>query len=288
MTTEAKPGNEFSFSDPHSWRALKAKTSWIGLTLPSSALLLLGLIVPVLAILRGVGLRSGAAILPPGVLVRVELTTLRIATLVSLFATLFATITVLMLRKSSLLVQKIVLAICLFPIGVNITFRVFGVQFLIAGLGSMCDSLRAMVPSLSFSPDRILFTQTATIVGLTHWLFPVAALVIFSGLGNVRQDLIEAGELLAAPRLAVLLRIVLPALRSQILLCFTLCFCLAYGAYITPAALGGVGDVTLGRLIGSLLDEGQSQVAALPAIIGILTPLAVSGLIGILAKARRC
>jgi putative spermidine/putrescine transport system permease protein len=251
----------------------------LGLLLPAFALFSVGLIAPFVAMVRGINLRLSDPILPLAVLVRVEMTTLWIAILVALVVTTLATMVVLIMRRVSPGMKKGIMWICLFPLGVNIAFRVFGVQFVLAELGFIFGNLHKVIPALSFSPEQILFTQTATVIGLVHWLFPVAVLVVSSGLGNIRQDLIEAASLLGAPVYVVLCRVVLPALRFQVLLCFVLSFCLAYGSYITPAALGGIGDITVARLIGTLLDEGHSQVAIVPAIVGIVTPLVVAVLV---------
>jgi len=254
------------------------------LAVPATILLILGLFLPLISLLGPGNLSYDVQVLSPAVTFRVQWTTLKIATAVALVVTLLGTCVALLLRETTTFAQKVVLAICVFPLGVNIAFRVFGVQFVIAKLEAACERILTVVTLGEVSPPSILFSQAATVIGLVHWLLPIAVLVVFSAVARIRQDLIDNAELLGAPPLAVLFRVVLPSIMGEILLCFVLSFCLAYGAYITPAALGGLDDITLTRLIGNLLNEGQGASAALPAVIGILTPLAAFGLGALLMR----
>ena len=88
------------------------------------------------------------------------------------------------------------------------------------------------------------------------------------------QTIVDAALLMGTPQRAVILRVILPQLVPAVLTSFTLAFCLAYGSFITPAALGGINDVTITRLIGSLLADGRAADASAAALVALLGPAA--------------
>jgi ABC-type spermidine/putrescine transport system permease subunit I len=255
--------------------------------IPVSVLLLVGLVWPVYSLVSGIKVSSPESmsrVLSLNVIFHVQMTTLRIAVVVALLSTILATSVTLLIRPLRSAIQRVVLVVCFFPLGVHIAFRVFGVQYLMSYGSPFSSLLRYLFPLWKVDLPSLLFTETATVIGLIHWTFPTAVIVMFPSVLQLREDLLDAASLLGAPWCATLVRLMLPLLLPAILLSFSLTFCLAYGAFITPAALGGLDDITLSRLIGSLFDEGHSDSASLLAVIGIVTPLMIFGAIYLTAR----
>jgi ABC-type spermidine/putrescine transport system permease subunit I len=221
---------------------------------------------------------AGNSALETSVTLHVEAVTLRISLLVALSVTSLAAIVALLIRDLAKRTQRIVLFVSLLPVGVNIAFRVYGVQAVI--------QLVAAIPGLT-SISNTLFTERATVVGLIHWLYPVALMMVYPSIAGLNESLLHAAQLAGASWLTTLRKVVLPILAPALSRAFCITFVLAYGAFITPAALGGPGDITVSRLIGALLNEGRGQSAVLPALLGIATPILVMAVVGLLAKVFR-
>jgi ABC-type spermidine/putrescine transport system permease subunit I len=249
--------------------------------LPAALLLAVGLVLPACSLFFGGGGANGETgyVLRPSVIWRVQWTTIRIAALVALFSTALAGCVALLVRPLGGRARAAVLFACFFPLGVHLAFRVFALQYLMSSSGPVASALR-VVPLLgSLDPSALLFTQSATIIGLIHWTFPTAVMVIYTPASRLRGELLDAAALLGASGRATLVRVIIPLLLPYFLLTFSLTFCLAYGSFITPAALGGLNDITVARLIGTLLSEGQADSARLPAAVGLATPLLVFGVL---------
>jgi ABC-type spermidine/putrescine transport system permease subunit I len=100
-------------------------------------------------------------------------------------------------------------------------------------------------------------------------------MMIYPSVAGFNESLLHAARLSGASWLTTLLKVVLPILTPALSRTFGITFVLAYGAFITPAALGGPSDITVSRLIGSLLNEGRGRSAVIPALLGIATPILV-------------
>jgi spermidine/putrescine transport system permease protein len=245
--------------------------------LPAALLLAAGLVLPTCAIFYGAGGGGTGYVLRSSVIWQVQWTTIRIATLVAVFSTALATCVALLIRPLGAGARAAVLFTCFFPLGVHLAFRVFALQYLMSSSGPVASVLRGLPLLSNLDPSALLFTQSATVIGLIHWAFPTAVMVIYTPASRLKGELLDAASLLGAPSSAMLFRVILPLLLPYLLLTFSLTFCLAYGSFITPEALGGLNDITIARLVGSLLNEGQVDSAALPAVIGLITPLLVFG-----------
>jgi ABC-type spermidine/putrescine transport system permease subunit I len=252
---------------------------------PSILVATVGFAFPLYSLISGIRTPTGgmSRVLSPNVIFHVQVTTLRIAGTVALISTILATIITLLIRPLHATIQRLILFICFFPLGVHIAFRVFGVEYLLSGNSPIAFLLRNVLPDWPINLPSLLFTETATVIGLIHWTFPTAVLLMFPPTLKLREDLLDAASLLGASGIVTLRRLILPLLLPAVLLTFSLTFCLAYGAFITPAALGGMNDITVSRLIGDLLNEGQAHSATLLAVIGLLTPLMIFSAIYLLA-----
>jgi len=237
-------------------------------TAPALVLLAVGFGWPL--VLLVVGLGSNGFTFPARLIVRVEMTTIELAITVSVAATALATALALVVRNLNEWVRRTVFFLCLFPMGVNIAFRVFGVQYLLSPEGPLVATAEAL--NLSLNPGALLFTRTATTIGLIHWTFPVVVPLMFVAATRLDEATEHAALLLGAPQRAVVFRVILPQLGPAIATSFTLSFCLAYGSFITPAALGGINDVTITRLIGSFLADGRGADASAAAVVALLGP----------------
>lgn len=96
--------------------------------------------------------------------------------------------------------------------------------------------------------QALLYSPTAVVITLTHFLLPFAILPIVSSLRGIADAEIDAARDLGATPFEVLRDIVVPRARPGILAGFALCFLIAVGDYLTPLLVGGTMAM-VGQLI---------------------------------------
>ena len=99
--------------------------------------------------------------------------------------------------------------------------------------------------------EALIFSPTAVVITLCHYLLPFAILAIYGSLRGIDRVTLDAARDLGAPALRVLTTIVLPQCQTGILAAFTLCFLLAAGDYVTPQLVGGTTSSMMGTFIQS-------------------------------------
>ena len=99
-------------------------------------------------------------------------------------------------------------------------------------------------------PIKLLYTEAAVIVAMTHVLLPFMILPIFSVLRTVPEELPRAAFNLGAGRTTVFFRVILPLSLPGVFAGALMTFILALGFYITPALIGGPQTLMMATLIG--------------------------------------
>jgi len=127
------------------------------------------------------------------------------------------------------------------------------------------------------APLWLVFGPIPVIIVLGLHYFPFAFLLVAAALGNLSSDLEETAELLGASRVKILRTITLPIVMPALLSAIILCFSLAIGSYGTPSLLGTPGGFTvLSVQIKSLMDLNlQSQAYILTIMLIALSVLVV-------------
>jgi putative spermidine/putrescine transport system permease protein len=86
-------------------------------------------------------------------------------------------------------------------------------------------------------------------VGMVHVLLPLMILPLYSVMRGIDRNLLKAAQNLGAGPLRTFVRVFLPLSLPGVRSGCLLVFIVALGFYITPALLGGLGDVMLATLI---------------------------------------
>jgi putative spermidine/putrescine transport system permease protein len=123
------------------------------------------------------------------------------------------------------------------PLLISVVVRSFGwlvilgpnglVNALLTGLGIVAD------------PLRLLYTETAIVVGLTHVFLSFMVLSVAASLERIDPALIRAAQNLGASERQAFMRVVLPLSLPGVAAGSLIVFTLAASAFITPALLGG-------------------------------------------------
>lgn len=134
-----------------------------------------------------------------------------------------------------------------------------------------------MSAGLTDEPVKLLYTQGAVIIAMTHVLLPFVILPIFASLKMLPPDYVRAARNLGAGPVRAFLLVTLPLSFPGVFAGGTMCFVLALGFYITPALVGGPGSMLMATLIGQqttvLLD--WPFAAALSTVLLAMTVLFV-------------
>ncbi|MDR9774724.1 ABC transporter permease [Rhizobium hidalgonense] len=100
------------------------------------------------------------------------------------------------------------------------------------------------------SPLKLLYTEGAVMLAMTHVLMPFMILPICNALRTIPAEYGQAARNLGATPLDAFLRVTLPLSLPGIFAGCVMCFILAIGFYITPALVGGPGTLMMATLIG--------------------------------------
>jgi ABC-type spermidine/putrescine transport system permease subunit I len=158
------------------------------------------------------------------------------------------------------------------PSFVSFSVRVFAWQGVLAGGG----------PVESLTGQRLLFTPTAVLIGMTTAYVPLFFLPTFVALTRVPASLLDAAADLGASRVRQTINITLPLARGGIGAGAALVGVLSVGEFIVPTLLGGGKVLMLGTILaerGAGRDQplaGAITATLLGAIIA--TTLIVSAL----------
>lgn len=149
---------------------------------------------------------------------------------------------------------------------------------------TICRNSRLRMPrgrsdayGLTDGPIRIIYTQGAVILAMTHVLLPFAILPIQATLRSLPADLTRAAANLGASPVRSFFLITLPLSLPGVFAGMILCFVLALGFYITPALVGGPNSMMMATLIGqqTLVAVDWPFAAALSTVLLTVTLLLV-------------
>jgi putative spermidine/putrescine transport system permease protein len=143
------------------------------------------------------------------------------------------------------------LFLLLVPLMVGIIVRTYG-WIVIFGREGMINNLLLGL-GVAQAPIKILFTETAVVVGIVEVLMPYMVLPIVSSIQKISINLEEAAASLGANKLHVFLHVLIPQSLPGIVSGCIIVFTLTAGAIVTPALLGGPQMHMMGTLIYQLM-----------------------------------
>ena len=133
------------------------------------------------------------------------------------------------------------------PFWTNLLIRTFAIMEVIRLDGIMNNVL--MWLGLLGEPIRMMYTDTAVLIGMTYVYLPLMVLPLFAAIDRLDFRLVEAGCDLYAGRVMVLRKIILPIINPGIIAGSILVFVPSLGDYVTPRLLGGGKKMMFGNFI---------------------------------------
>lgn len=175
----------------------------------------------------------------------------------------------------------------------NSYWRKVAVGFLI-GVMFLSTLVRVYALQLTFGPTGIakllsgligvsmngrVYTELVVILGLLHYLVPIAAITLLGTIQNVNPRLTEAGQALGAPRWVAHLTITVPLCVPGFLSAFLISFTLCLSAFVVPMILGKGKVLFVSNLIYARFSEiaNYPSGSAISIIMLILSLLLIYG-----------
>ncbi len=171
------------------------------------------------------------------------------------------------------------------PLSIGVIVKSFAWTVLLRSTGVVNKTLMAL--HIIDEPVRLIFTQTALIVGAVNIFLPFMILSVYAVVAQIDKRLSEAAATLGAPPLLCFLRVTLPLSLPGIIAGTALVFSLSVSAYVVPTLLMGERYQTLPTLIAKsfLLTREPAFGAAAGAVL-LAIALAVVILSSKLGKPR--
>jgi putative spermidine/putrescine transport system permease protein len=181
-------------------------------------------------------------------------------------------------RAGGLMLVAIIL-----PLWTSVLVRTYAWMVLLGRRGLVNEGLQTL--GLTDAPLPLLYNRLGVTIGMVHVLLPFMVLPIYSVMKGIDVELLKAAQNLGANRRQAFLRVYLPLSLSGLATGCLVVFVTALGFFVTPALLGGRGDMMIAMLIdvqvSQLLDWGLgSALAVVLFAVTVAILLAVQRLSG--------
>ncbi len=171
------------------------------------------------------------------------------------------------LAMSRGLLRSLFLASLFLPLAASVIAKAFAWTILLRSHGVVNDMLVFL--NLTDKPIRMIFTQTALIVGAANIFLPFMILPIYAVVAEIDPRLTEAAATLGASPAKAFLRVVAPLSAPGVIAGVALVFSLSVSAYVVPNLLMGENYPTLATTIAKafLLIRDPALGAAAGAVL---------------------
>lgn len=144
-------------------------------------------------------------------------------------------------------VRNVLLVLVMIPFWSNFLVRTYAWKVILGSEGFVSQISQA----LGGDPVRVLFTNTAVLIGLVYGFLPFMVLPLYAAVERLDWSLVEAARDLYASGWTAFRRVTLPLSMPGVVAGSILVFIPALGAYVTPAILGGGRTTLIGDYIVS-------------------------------------
>jgi putative spermidine/putrescine transport system permease protein len=203
--------------------------------------------------------------------------TLRVATLTTILALLIAYPTAIAMSRANGIWLSIFLVAMVLPMSVGVVVKAFAWSIIFRTRGVLNDMLMSL--GVIDAPIRMLFTETALIIGAANVFLPFMVLPIYAVLRQMDTRLPEAAASLGATPVFRFLNVTLPLSLPGVVAGCAFVFSLAVSMYVIPSLIVGERQQTLSMLTArSFLYLRNEALGA--TISSILLIIAISVVLG--------
>lgn len=176
-------------------------------------------------------------------------TTLRISLWTTAAAAVLAYPVALVMVRTSAAAARIITMIVIAPLIVSVVVRTYGWEVILGNGPTGVLNWLLLATGFIRQPLRLLYSDTAVVIGSLHVFFPLMVLPLASALGKIDPALDDAATTLGANAWRRFRRITFPLSLPGLAVGSTLVFSLTAGSFVTPAILGGSSAQMLGMLV---------------------------------------
>jgi mannopine transport system permease protein len=217
------------------------------------------------------------------VFLKILLRTVQTATIVTVLAFLLGYPVAIVMSRLKGRAAMLVAACVLIPLWTSVLVRSYAWIVLLQRTGIVNSTLKSW--GIIDQPLRLIYTEGAVILAMTHVLMPYIILPIFSSLKSIPPELDRAARNLGAGSFAAFVTVTLPLSLPGIYAGSIMVFILSLGFYVTPALVGGPQNLTIATLIGQQTTELLNWPFA-GALAGVLLATTL-GLVGVFKRFLR-
>jgi mannopine transport system permease protein len=174
--------------------------------------------------------------------------TFEIAALCTIFAAILGYPVAWLMTRLAPVWRLAVTACVMIPLWTSVLARSYAWVVLLQRRGVINNLL--VESGIVNEPIRLLFTEGAVVIAMTHVLLPFMILPIYSALRSIPAELTKAARSLGAGSFRAFLHVTLPLSLPGVFAGSLMVFILALGFYVTPAIVGGPGTLMISTLIG--------------------------------------
>ena len=145
--------------------------------------------------------------------------------------------------------RPFMLFLVIVPFWTNSLIRTYGLKIVLGAQGVLNKSLLAL--DIIDKPLRIMYTETAVMIGLVYILLPFMILPLYSAIEKLDDTYLEAAKDLGANKFQTLLKVVLPLTMPGIIGGCLLVLLPALGMFYISDLLGGAKNLLIGNVIKS-------------------------------------
>ncbi len=168
----------------------------------------------------------------------------------------------------------LVLVCIVLPYFTSVIVRTYAWMVLLGRNGLINQVLLGL--GLVGEPVQLLYNRLGVVIGMTYVLLPYMVLTLYAAMKAVDHRLIQAAEGMGARPLAVFWRVFLPLTLHGVVAGALIVFILAIGFFITPALMGGPGDIMIAMLIEREIELSHNwPVGALMTLVLLAITLAL-------------
>jgi spermidine/putrescine transport system permease protein len=200
--------------------------------------------------------------------------TFRMAVLTTAFTLIAAYPIAYFLSRQSGRMKTALLLLLFLPFWIGYVVRTFA-WLPILGRTGLINQALLQLGVINEPLEWLLYNEFAVYLGLVYVYLLFMVLPIFLSLDRINSHLYEAATDLGAGRWRVLSRIVFPLSRPGVLSGCIMVFLLTFGAFVTPALLGGASGIMYSNVIATqfLADNNWGFGAALSIVMTVMVML---------------
>lgn len=169
--------------------------------------------------------------------------------------------------------RPFMLFLVIVPFWTNSLIRTYGLKIVLGTQGILNKSLMAM--EIIDKPMRLMYTETAVMIGLVYILLPFMILPLYSAIEKLDNTYLEAAKDLGANKFQTFIRVILPLTMPGIIGGCLLVLLPALGMFYVSDLLGGAKNLLVGNVIKSQVLNARDWPFGAATSISLTVAMAV-------------